>query len=332
MKNIGAFILFIIGVVTAINSYAQAPVKENLYTLKANESMVYGENCFFFSANGKDIFMVIKGDDGYYTIDNGVRKGPFKEMNEKLIKPCKQTEKGCAAYEPKGDSNEDITKYIMTNDDGTSSITFNGKTFGPFMAPQFFELSDDKTKFAAVVMEQDMSKKIIMSNGKTIKVDGMVSNIMFSPDGSLALFRVGFDFQSPNLDPTKITMEQASTFSIMTSDGVKFGPYNGEKVTDSDIWFSKSTGNHWFLRNGDDLLLDGKPFMKMPEYGSKCDLWFSNDCKRYAVSNYERVKFSDGSSIPYPIQTSIFYKDGKAYIRCITVENEKEINVYTKAL
>jgi len=334
MKKSRVIFLILAGLTIGMNCIGQAPTKEKIYTLQANESMVYGENCFYFSDQGKDIFMVIQGLDGYYTFDNGVRKGPFKEMTTNLIKSCSQpASRNCAIYEPTINSNEDIfSKYILTKDDGSGSINFNGKTYGPFAALLNFDVSEDKLKFAAVVVDQNMSKKLILSTGKTIPIDGMVQTMKFSPDGNLVLMRVGIDYQSPNFDPSKITVEQITAISILTSDGDRFGPFNSEKVTDYDIWFTKTTGNRWFLRNGDDLLLDGKPFMKMPESADRCDIWFSPDCKRYAVSNYEKVVFSDGASIPYPIQTTLFYKDGKAFLRCITLENEREINVYTKAL
>lgn len=333
MKSPNTILLIIIALTIAASGFAQSPTKENLYTLKPNESLVYGENCFNFSGQEKNVFIVIKGNDGFYTLENGVRKGPYKEMSDNLIKPCNQSTNSCATYEPKGDANDDIyNKYVVSNEDGGISINFNGKTYGPFANLLFFQISEDRSKFVASVTDMSLSKKIILSSGKIIPLDGMVSSIKFSPDGSFAAIRVGFDYQSPNLDPSKLTMEQMASFFIVTTDGTKFGPFNGEKVTEYDIWFTRTTGNHWFLKNGDNLLLDGKPLMKMPENAGRCDLWFSPDCKRYAVSNYEKVKFSDNSSIPYPIQTSVFYKDGKAYIRCITVENESEINVYTKAL
>jgi hypothetical protein len=328
-----ANLIYTLTLAISINSFAQAPTKENIYTLKDNESIVYGENCFSFSDQGRNIFIVIKGDDGYYTIDNGIRKGPFKEMNDNLIKPCNQSKSNCAVYELEYHSEENIyDKYITTNEDGTFNINFSGKTFGPFAAIHSFQISSDKSKFVAAGIDKNLSKIIILSTGKTIPIEGLVQNISFSPNEDFFIAKVGFDFTNPNLDPSKINMEQMSAFSIMTSDGIKFGPFSSEKVTDSDIWFTKTTGNHWFLKNGDNLLLDGKTFIKMPEGVGRCDLWFSSDCKRYAISNYEKIKFSDGSTIPYPTETTLFFKEGKAYLRCITLENEHEINVYTKAL
>jgi len=327
-------ILFIISIASLVfNANAQQPTKENIYTLKPNESLVYGENCFYFSDQGKSIFFVLKANEGFYTVSNGVRKGPFKEMNDNLITPCKENNNSsCAAYEPNVDSEDFYSKYVMANDDGSFTIKFNGKTYGPFANLLFFQTNENKSAFAASVTDMSLGKKLIFSNGKSFPIDGMVGSIKFSPDGSFALARVGFDYQSGNFDPSKINMEQITSFTIITSDGAKFGPFNGEKVTESDIWFTKTTGNHWFIRNDNNLLLDGKPFMKMPENSGRCDLWFSADCKRYAVAKYDNVRFSDNSTIPYPIQTSLFYKDGKAYLRCVTIENEKEINVYTKAL
>lgn len=329
MKKLN-LLMYAVTFLITVNALAQAPTKENIYTLKANESIVYGENCFSFSDQGRNIFFVFKGNAGYSIYDNSAVKGPFKEMNDNLLKPCNQKINTCAFFEQE---NADASSYTVANDDGTASISINGKTYGPFMGLLSFQISEDKSKFVAQVVEQNMSKKIISSSGKTMSIDGLASTILMSPDGSFFVMMVGFDYTQQNLDPTKITMEQMSSFNIITSDGIKFGPFNTDKVTASDVWFTRTTGNHWFLKNGDDLLLDGKPFIKMPESGAgRCDIWFSADCKRYAISNYEKVKFSDGSSIPYPIQTTLFYKDGKAYLRCVTLENDRELNVYTKAL
>jgi len=316
-----------------INAHSQAPSKENLYTLLSDETLVYSENCFSFTDNGKDIFIVVHGNNGYYTINNGVRKGPYKEMNESLLKPCNQNNNSCSVFEPNGNSDGvSFDEYLKTNDDGTSSIIFKGKEYGPFMALQSFQFNSSKSIFIASAIEKDMSKKLIVSNGKTVPIDGMVSRVYFSPDGSQYLIKLGFDYTAQNIDPTKLNMDQMMSFTLLTSEGIKFGPFNGEKITESDIWFTQTTGNHWFLRNGDDLLLDGKPFMKMPENANRCDVWFSADCKRYAVTSYDKVRFSDNTIVPYPIITTLFYKDGKAYLRLITLENEKEINLYSKAL
>ena len=333
MKRTSLLFIIIIIVSISIESHAQAPTKENIYTLQPNESIVYGENCFSYSDQGKNVFIVIKGGDGFYTLTNGVRKGPFKEMSDNLVKPCNQSTNNCAAYDPSGDANDNIyNKYVVPSDDGEVNINFNGKTYGPFANLLFFQVSENKSKFIASVTDISLNKKLIISSGKTIPLEGMVSSVKFSPYGDFAIIKVGFDFMTPNLDPSKINSEQLNSFSVLTSEGTKFGPFNSDKITDSDIWFTKTTGNHWFIKNGEELLLDGKSFMKMPESSGRCDLWFSPDCKRYAISNYEKMKFSDNESIPYPIQTTLFYKDGKAYLRCVTIENEREINVYTKGL
>lgn len=333
MKNKNSIIAFIALLTFTTLSIAQAPQKEKVYTLQSGESLVYGENCFYLTDQGKDIFIVTRIDDNFFIVDNGVRKGPFSNLNDDMLKPCKHPSSSCAVYDPEYDESENVyDKYVTANDDGSGVIKFNAKSYGPYLAIFQFEVSSDKSRFVAVVKDMNNKNIFISSFGKTFAIDGLPNSIKFSPDGSLAILRVGFDYSSPDFDPTSMSMDKLMEINFITSNGEKVGPFNGEKVGDSNIWFSRTTGNHWFIEDGEQLYLDGKPFMKRPESGVKCEIWFSHDCKRYAVSSYEKIQFSDGTFIPFPIHISPFMKDGKAYLKCVTFENEKEINVYTKAL
>jgi len=333
MKNIHIVLAFYSMLTIAVNCPAQQPVREVLYSLQADESLVYNENCFYFTEKNKDIFIVTRKAENFFVIDNGVRKGPFERVPNEMLRSCKGEFVSCAAHEPSlGIEDSDYNQHVIQNDDGSISIKFGAKTFGPYSSLLQLAFAENRSKIHAVVMGLDGKKLYINSSGKTLPLEGMPQSLIVSPDGNLALIKYGIDYDSQNFDPTRFTMEQLMQFHILTSEGLKFGPYDGNTVTDYDIWFCKTSGNHWYMKANNNLLGDGKILAKMPESTGRCDLWFNAEGNKFAIFTYERILFPDGTSIPYPMMINTFSKDGKTFLRCISLENGKDIVAYVKAL
>ena len=61
-------------------------------------------------------------------------------------------------------------------------------------------------------------------------------------------------------------------------------------------------------------------------------IWLSPDGKRYAIISYDKITFSDGSSFTFPLLVKKSQKDGKIWLNWVSLENEKEIVLYSKPL
>lgn len=326
------FIIFLIIALTSSTS-AQAPTKVKIYSLQPNESLVYGENCFPTTDNANELFLVTQLNGSYFIYENGKRRGPISKLSTDMIRSCTRNEKGCGAYDPTSNNEENIfEKFLTQQDDGLAIINFNGKRFGPYFQVYDMQLSADKSKFAATVSDANKKKFVVMSIGKTISINGLPNKLYISPDGNLAIVRYGIDYDVDNFDVSKINMETAVQVNVITSDGAKFGPYNGDDFRDYYIWFCKTTPNHWIMRQGENYLLDGKTPLNIPTSAYNCDIWLTPDGKRYAYSNYEKIQFSDNTFIAYPFEFTVTEKDGKLFFRCISIENDRDIYVCTKTL
>lgn len=333
MKSKAPIITLFLTITFAISVFSQAPTKVKLYSLQPNESLVYGENCFPTTDNGKDLFVVTQSNSGYFIYENGTRKGPFKELSPEMIKNCNRPEKPCALYNPQNNSEENMfEKFIVPQEDGHFVIKFNGKTFGPYFQVYDIQLNTDKSKFAATVSDLNRKKQVVLSVGKTVALNGLPNKMQLSPDGTVAIVQIGFDYDVENFDPSTINMETVSKINIVTTDGAKFGPLDSDSFRDYYIWFCKTTANHWIIQLDGKCLLDGKTALNIPSSANNCEIWLSPDGKRYAVSDYEKIQFSDNTSIAYPFEFSVTEKDGKLFFRCISIENDKDIYVCTKAL
>ena len=317
----------------ALSAFSQAPTKTKLYSLLPNESLVYGENCFPISNNGNDLFVVTQMNGNYFIYENGKRRGPISQLTTDMIKNCNRPQKPCAVYDPQSNNEENLfDKFIVGQDDGSMLIKFNGKTFGPYKQVYDIQLSADKSKFAATVSDLNRKKMVVLSIGKIVPLNGLPNRMYISPDGTVALVRTGFDYDVDNFDPSTINMEAATQVNLVTTDGGKFGPYNGDDFRDYYVWFCKTTQNHWVIELSGKYLLDGKTPLNIPDGFSNCDIWLSPDGKRFAVSNYEKIQFSDNTSILSPIEFTVVEKDGKLIFNCITLENDRDISVCTKTL
>ncbi|MHC1705389.1 MAG: hypothetical protein AB9846_15895 [Tenuifilaceae bacterium] len=333
MKTKSIVFTVILTISFALFAYSQAPTKVKLYSLLPNESLVYGENCFPLTENASGLFLVTQSSQGYFIFENGKRRGPISQMSAEMIKNCDRPQKSCAEYDSQNNGEENIfDKFIVAQDDGKFLIKFSGKTFGPYSQVYDIQLSKDKSKFAATVSDANRKKQVILSVGKTIALNGLPNRMYLSPDGTFAIVRYGFDFDVDNFDPSTINMETATQVNIITTDGAKFGPYNSDDFRDYYIWFCKTSPNHWIIKINGKYMLDGKTPLNIPEGLGNCDVWLSPDGKRFAYSNYEKIQFSDNTSIAYPFEYTVTEKEGKLFFRCISIENDRDIYVCTKTL
>jgi len=203
----------------------------------------------------------------------------------------------------------------------SSSITFNGKKYGPYKLVQKVFLSADGKNFFAIVTEdksnsQGQNKMITSASPKTLILGDMDSPVscFASPDNS------DFGYVAMGLSSQK--------YVVVTSTGKTYDrPLN---TGFSGVWFS-SIGNHVIFLSQNQLSMDGQVIKTFSneESPNPCDLFVSSDGKGVTTIKDNKVSFADGDYFEYPLKVAIVYIGGKPYYKWMALEN-KEVVIYQK--
>ncbi len=337
MKKIYLSIVIVIALIYYVD--AQKANKTTLVSMQDGEQLVYGENCFNLNLGGKDAVIFTSKSTGgkvqFFMYENGVKKGPYDEVKQELIKCNGSTySKNCARFANSSDIGEVMEKYVVINQaDGTASIKLDGKTYGPYIAVSHLFVTGDNKKFYAVVVNvSTMKTEFICSDGRMAVVNGGADGIYVSPDGNEAyLFQRGLinveEIVRNGGDISKLNMGDFEKVLLLNINGKQFGPF--DKLSSSEVWFCK-TNNSLIYRVGNDVYLNGMKSLTLQDTPDPCTFWLSNDSKKNAVVNYDKIVFSDGESYPYPLEVETVISNGKTYLIWASLENGTNLVLYKK--
>lgn len=318
---------------------AQKANKTTLLTMQDGEQLVYGENCFNLNAGGKNAVIFTSKSAGgkvqFFMYENGVKKGPYDEVKQDLIKCNGSTySKNCARQGNSADMDDVMEKYVAINQaDGKASIKLDGKTYGPYLAvSHLFVTADNKKFYAVVVNASNMKTEFVCSDGRVVVVNGGADGIYVSPDGNEAyLFQRGLinieEIIRNGGDISKINMGDLEKVLLLNINGKQFGPF--DKLSNSEVWYCK-TNNGLIYRVENEIYLNGVKFTTLKETPDPCTFWLSNDGKKNAVVNYDKIVFSDGESFPYPLEVEHVIVNGKTYLIWAALENGTNLVLYKK--
>jgi len=206
----------------------------------------------------------------------------------------------------------------------SSTITFNGKKYGPYKLVQKVFLTADGRNFYAVVgesksvnSEQMRNKMITSASSKSLVLGDNDSpmSCLASPDNS----EFGY---------VALGLSSSQKYVIAVSSGKTYEmPFNGGL---NGVWFS-ATGNHVVSLSQNQLYLDGQVIKTFTndEIPNACDLFVSSDGKGVTLIKNNTVSFSDGDYFEYPLKIAIVNVGGKPYYKWMVLEN-KEVVVYQK--
>ncbi|HEV8515938.1 MAG TPA: hypothetical protein VGQ59_21805 [Cyclobacteriaceae bacterium] len=204
----------------------------------------------------------------------------------------------------------------------SSSVSFNGKKYGPYKLVQKLYLTNDGKNFFAIVMEdkagnsQGQNKMITSVSTKVLILGDMDSPVscFASPDNS------DFGYVAMSLTGQKyvIVTSSGKTYERPLSTGF------------SGVWFS-AIGNHVIFLSQNQLAMDGQVIKTFGNEGTPnpCDLFVSADGKGVTIIKDNKVSFADGDYFEYPMKIAIVYVGGKPYYKWMALEN-KEVVVYQK--
>ena len=335
------------------SSSAGSPVRKVLAIIQTEEGILYDESCFPLDFSDNQLYMVTMLDGKYYIYEDGQRKGPFDNLEKGGYKPCEKgaEEQSCQVFnaESQSFSQDDIS---MT-DEGQYFIKFGGKSFGPFSYIKALHFNEQKTKFTAITMNAEMKSYLVTSDGQQIALEGDVESLQMSPSGNSWVFAVK---ENPGMDPailkmdfSNMTPEDMMKFAkeqeekaqkagppkawIYSSSSPKLGPFDPGTFSSNNPAFIKTGGENWIMSIDNNLYINGKQVKKFDDLDlNPCDIWVSKDGKRFAAASYDKIVFSDGSVYKYPIRINCIENNGKTTLKWISLENEKDVVLYSRLL
>jgi len=324
-----------------------------LVTLQPEEGILEAESCFPLAVDGNQFYLVTSLDNKFFIYENGQRKGPFEDLETAGYKPCEDNlaDNECNAYttEESGMNRELLT----VSDDGKYLIKFNNKTYGPFMYFRDIYVWPDKSGFVAIAVDAGMKSYLVTSEGQNAVLEGDAESLHISPSGENYVFAVK---ENPNLNPSllsmdfsKMTTEELMKFAkeqeekaksagppkawVYVSNGPKIGPFGAQGFYFNSLTYTKTGGDNWIMRVDNVLYINGIEKKKFDDIDlNSCKIWVSKDGKRYAVATWDKIAFYDGSIYPYPIKIAGLEKDGKNLMKWVSLENEKDLVLYSREL
>jgi hypothetical protein len=236
----------------------------------------------------------------YYIIKNGAAQGPIP-ANDSMIESS-------GNYDPSDISIETAMaryKNFLSYSSEKYTITFGGKSYGPYSQVTNFVVTPSKTKFAAVVIEnmpvnEADGKKIedAMKNAKnddermelSMQYAQMMQQRMLSGGGPQAMM------------PKLVTNIEGATWDPLTQMGAIL---NGKMKYDDILMDIMGT-----IKD-----LKGNPVISLKDnHRGVPDTFVSSDNSRYAVFSYGTLRLSDGKTLSGLFNPHLVRADGKTWL------------------
>jgi hypothetical protein len=354
MKGNRLILILLIAILPAalLNAQVKNAVKTKLFSISAGEKPVYSECKLYMSSSGTAVSLVTNDANGkFYIYENGKKQGPIDDFKKIVQKP--QDEKdilNSSIYVSERATNQE--GIITSNDEGKMSVKSGGKTYGPYQMVLNAYTGDDGKLSAAIILE-NMKPSLLTQTGTLVKLDGMPSYTTVSPSGKKVLI-VSVKEYTPSMDFLKQDLSKMSTNEILKlskkmeeeqknapppeayiyiNDGKKLGPYPKDTFFTDNPSFCVTAGENWMMTIDNKLYVNGTLLANLgSEYVPNNTIWLSPDGKRFAIIAYDKISFSDGSFYAFPILVKKSQKEGKIFLTWVSLENEKEIVLYSKPL
>lgn len=349
-KQLVTFLLIIL--TWSVNGQTTA-TRKVLLSLQPGEKIMYAESCLSLRVNNQ-VYLVTHLNDQIYVYENGQRRGPYDDMDEAGVKSCREEadwDSRCSIYQPA--PGEFDPAIVSTSDEGQYFINLNNKKYGPYPIISDLHVWPDKSGFVALASGEDMKIHVITSEGLNLALDGEVERMNFSPAGKKFIFamkeRPTMDAEILKMDFSKMSQEEIMAFAkkqeektknaaplqsyVFVNGTKKLGPYKHDAFFSNNPGFTKTGGDNWIMIINNELYINGVKTNTLPDGGiDPCNVWLSRDGKKYAVLSYDKIYFSDGKVYENPLEPSAVEKDGKITVRWATLENEKDLVVYSREL
>ncbi len=292
-----------------------------LFSTDRDEKPVFNKSSVKLSPIGSLVTVITSDSKGLiYVYENGKKTGPFKNIQASGAKiPADDP----TEYDPifRRESDSDYKKFSSVDRDGQITLKFQGRFYGPYQFVLELYFSSDRKSFSAIVMK-DSKPMIVSSSGASFFIDG----------------QPGYNYISPTLSRMMLTTTKENENSspeafIYLDDGKKFGPYDPSKITGLNPAFSKTGGDNWLLTMESKLYINGKQVQTLiNDKISPANIWLTNDGKRYVIIVFDRIEFYDGKIYKDPLKIRIAVDKNKITIWWLSLENGKDIVLYSRTI
>ncbi|NJK96132.1 MAG: hypothetical protein HC905_15570 [Bacteroidales bacterium] len=196
-----------------------------------------------------------------------------------------------------------------------------------------------------------MNASLVTSEGLNVALKGDVEKIQVSPVEKKYLIAVNereaVDMSMLNKDFSKMTQEEIMKWAkeqeekvknapkpnsyVLVNGTTKFGPFPLNSFYSNNPGFTKN-GN-WIMSVNDVLYINGVKVKEFTDMNvNTCQTYLSSDGKKYAVASYDKIFFSDGKTFMSPMEITAIEKDGKVTLKWLSLENEKDLVLYSREL
>lgn len=236
----------------------------------------------------------------YYIIKDGSTKGPLAEDDPQVEILRKMAAK---EFENTDDLVNAYKDYISRNGD-KYTISFAGKSYGPYAQIENFMVTKSKDKFAAVVVENiaitnDQGKKMeeAMKNAKTDQ-EKMDLAMQFAQQMQQNMMAGG--------GPQSTTPKLVSNIEGATYNPFAGGTFSADMKYD-DILVKEYTGNVSDLKGN-------KVISIKPEYAGMNSVFINSANTKYVAYDYGTAYFSDGTTMTDLFNPRLIKAEGKTFL------------------
>lgn len=239
----------------------------------------------------------ISGD--FYIVKDGVTTGPVRQGDSRIS----------AFDDPDGSADADyfLTRYkeYIKKSGDKYTITFNGKSYGPFSQISSFAVTRQKDQFAAIVVEN-----IPVSEMEGVAMDKAIENARTEQEKMALAMEFSQQMQEKILQgggPAAMTPKLVSNVDGALSEFTDFMglTLNGKAKYDEIVLSGYNKVNS----------LQGKTLITLQkEHLGAPGLFVSTNNSKYAVYSYGTIQLSDGTSLTDLFNPHLIRTGGQVYL------------------
>lgn len=298
------------------------------YKLDEGEKLLLGEECVFFNGSFEQFqFITAKGGKFYFHNHDRV-SGPFDKPPMDSLKDCMEKQPNPNQKDQK--NNPALAKYQTVNTNSTIpfGIKIGNKSYGPYNMIVNFYVSQDESRFYAIVMMiaangNDMDYYLV-SNKNKVKLPGLAASWLISPDGSVCAVPMTQSQMNGKSEPT---MDPSEPVTLIYDDGHKKGPFADFYAHQYSMLTNGGAYVEWKHTEPKSIFVDGKPTLKFSKDINSFNSVILNDNATAGVFfEYGDLYFSDGTTIEREaIRPHLVKENGKTFVRWMALDNEGNI-------
>jgi hypothetical protein len=242
------------------------------------------------------------GTNEYYIAKDGVTIGPYKEGDPKIA--------DFVPKETKDDDKRDFVKeypqYISKSGE-KYLITFGGKKYGPYAQIDYFALSGQKTKFAALVTET-----VVVTESESKRIEEAVKNAKSDEERMQIAMEYAQKMQQAMTEGGGL--DAMNTQLISNVPAIKFDPNKmGKSSLDPKLKYDDLLLTGF---NNEVFDLQGKLLFSLsPEIINAQNLFIDANNTKYAWYANGKLTFSDNTALTDLFNPALVNENGKEYIR-----------------